>query len=519
VRGEATPAVDAAPVDPPSSGPGSWGLPLAVAVLACFFVGHVGMIQIPGMDAGVLVNASWMASQGMVPYRDFLTAVPPAFVLGGELAFRLLGPSWRSLVQLTGLWAAGALLLQWALLRALGMGRARALLLATTCIALVWLPIGWWWYNQFTASIVLLLLTAALVLSEQPQLRWPRAAFVVLTAGTCLAKVSLAPFALVASAVIVATGPARRRAFGLLLAGAALALLVLLVSGISPIGLLDCYRDAAGRLGDRRFDADRWAGLARPEGRRSLLLAGLLLVTALFPQRRASGPASLWAASPWSRRWLLLSALGVTLVALWVDNDHKSVATAILAAGVGAVLLMRTGPRSVVAMLLLGAMVVHGAELSLSRARTAGQPFHESVTPASVASKGVMAGVLGGPQLTAVEQDLAELPDLLGQWSVRSGELFVGPRIDWAYASLGLRPPAGLPLWWESYGDPAKPRAAEVIARFRSRPPRAAVILTNDLTFLPGPVIQLFVDQYVVIQKRATQVLVRRDVLPPDAAR
>src|ERR1700677_5061705 len=48
-------------------------------------------------NGGVLINAAWQQHLGRVPYRDYLTAAPPLFLLPTGWAFQLLGPAWSSL--------------------------------------------------------------------------------------------------------------------------------------------------------------------------------------------------------------------------------------------------------------------------------------------------------------------------------------------------------------------------------------------------------------------------------------
>ena len=63
---------------------------------------HWGNVQFSGMEGGVLVNTAWMLHLGYIPYRDFLTAVPPLFLLGAKASFLFRDvPSWNAMLGFT----------------------------------------------------------------------------------------------------------------------------------------------------------------------------------------------------------------------------------------------------------------------------------------------------------------------------------------------------------------------------------------------------------------------------------
>lgn len=79
---------------------------VVLAIVLAIIVLNRGNIQFGGMDGGVLVNAAWQLHLGYRPYVDVVTAVPPLFLIGNDLAFDFWGVNWRAMVRITAVFAA-----------------------------------------------------------------------------------------------------------------------------------------------------------------------------------------------------------------------------------------------------------------------------------------------------------------------------------------------------------------------------------------------------------------------------
>lgn len=66
-------------------------LNISISIILYFVNITLGNIQFGGMDGGVLVNAGWQYHLGYKPYTDFITAVPPIFLILAKIAVDIFG--------------------------------------------------------------------------------------------------------------------------------------------------------------------------------------------------------------------------------------------------------------------------------------------------------------------------------------------------------------------------------------------------------------------------------------------
>ena len=485
----------------------------AASLLIGFLILKLGMIQFGGMDGGVVTNSAWMISRGAIPYKDFLTAVPPAFIIGGSLAFKMFGPTWKALVQFTAVFAIITFLLHSWLLRKLGLSFLYASCLAFSCIALTWIPISWWWYNQMTSSFIILYLTCASVFAVKPDEKCVNIAFVLLASLVILSKVNLALLAILVGTVVAMTGGQKKKAMFLTITAIILATAFVLAMGVDFGDVANCYKDASARASDWTFLTGQVERMATKEARASLVIYFLGLcafMTSLLTEMKKQS----WK----ERKWALVYPVGsifLSLVGLMTNNDHRSVECAIGLSGLGAFLIKNKDGiiYKMITAIICISFSFHCLRLALQRTRIEAigpNLFYEKETLQKVPDEGFFQGLEAGPIFFQVYNQIQGLNEVIKNLNVGDGEIFFGPRIDWGYALLGVCPPNGLPLWWESYQSNHDERIQSAMKMFTEQKVKVCVFLPGDFTFMPQHIIELIQNNYNLVPADKIRVFVAK---------
>ena len=59
---------------------------------------YLGKAEFGGYDLSVLIDSGWRIMNSQIPTRDFVSTLPPSLYLAADIAFRLLGVSWSSIL-------------------------------------------------------------------------------------------------------------------------------------------------------------------------------------------------------------------------------------------------------------------------------------------------------------------------------------------------------------------------------------------------------------------------------------
>lgn len=458
---------------------------------------HFAFRQFGGMDGSVLVNGAWQQYVGGVAYRDFLTGVPPFHLLLGGLAFKLLGPTWSALTALAAVFSvlsfgAAVLLGSWCGLTFLeATFLSLALQATTTCLA------SWWWYNQVTSVIAALCLLSCGAVLKNPDSVWRWCAHAAACAFLVLCKLNVAA-PVFAGTLFVLLTCRWRRALGFTTAALAAVVAGLFSIGVDPIDILHEYL----RTSHRVLNTDNllhFAVLNDPwEAVPAILLAIIINGAGLLVcSQVASPPGGKLRAWGTSLGVLLLGALTSTIGFL-TNNDYNVgelppllVGSWVLAATIRSSWIHDAFVRYHMRCLtgILVALTCCGLLIGFHRLRvvsTGEGRFASYGAPLTRVEDGVFQGMFAIKRFHTTRQELKEFLAGAGGAKAVDGRVFIGPRIDFAYADLRLRSPRGLPLWWESVADDSP-----MVRRFLSIRFEYLVFLdigdgTPDVTFLPG---------------------------------
>jgi hypothetical protein len=392
------------------------------------------------------------------------------------------------------------------------MSAGWSLLLTFAVQSMTIFPVSWWWYNQVTAVLSCLFLSAALLLvSRSPQSAFDHVAFVVSAALLSLGKANVAgPLLVLVFALLIAIPRLRRKGTVLFGFAGALALAVLVIFRIDPLETLASYRYFAG-------DA-----LSIPRTVRFLLLnesnevvqtfalimcSGVAVVLVLLrvrvsPSGKRNVPRIEMALIPIKKEevpyvGIGFLGMGVGLWGMMTNNEFNMSDAAVMLLGIAAVTLppkirpTRTRRQSLIAALMIVSTVLlatNGLRYTVLRYRVRGVgpgAFFENAPLTTLAAPPLFRGVSVGPRLVRVLADMNAVLADAGYIGQPDAPVFFGPRIDFGYASYGIRPYRGLPTWWEFFGQDGRDGTDEMVKRFKSARFKLCIFLHRDYTFFP----------------------------------
>lgn len=227
-----------------------YGIGLALMAFIGLFILRCGMCQICGYNHSILVDFGWRLFKGQRAYVDFPCTVPVAFVLGPKFAFQWFGAYWKSIIDMTALFAMGTF--AWSLfLLAQLFGRGwTTLLWAMTVQAISPMMASFWWYSPITD------VTGALyALAAMYWLRRPTEKVAMISYGAALLlmatmKPNVAGVLIVGFSVILFVSPNHRwKALWVSLGSFALFVILLCLNHMSLFGMIAAYRSISARGG------------------------------------------------------------------------------------------------------------------------------------------------------------------------------------------------------------------------------------------------------------------------------
>jgi hypothetical protein len=511
---------------------------LAGVALLMALVSYVaGMQQYAGYDASMMVNLAYRLAIGQGAPQDFFSPMPPLFSLGSKAAFEWLGVRWSSLV-----WAGSV---SYAVLCALIIlvgrrlaGLPMAVLVGATSFALTGPVFGFWWHNPLAGLLGAL---ACLLFVEADRNRLTLAGFGIALGALLASKPNLA---VPVCAVLVAAmflpraygGMERRAALWVIAACALVFVAICVASGQGPLD----YWHSVAQIAEKRsgvivfwHEPQSWdtpLRVARSVSFLALALAvgaiGLRMLSLAESWRQAHARSSSPGPQAFRRALAAIAAVAGTVPALLFNGDwyHPS-----LPCLLGVLLLMApaeaaplrkgqlTRATAVLSAVLLAILAWISAADGLERARvftTGPKMFWEPQERLARIDGGFFDGMAAGPILSGFLREAGAATAAL-----RPKHAFFGPRVEFGYASFGLEPPKGVPLWMDPaaawpQGDEQRMAALfakgelEVLFFLDARRP--------DVTYMPRPVLEEIVRRYVNVTGmfgfEHCTVLVRRDI-------
>jgi hypothetical protein len=452
------------------------------------------------MDGSMLVNTGLQQYLGYRPYSEIVNGLPPLFVLGAGVAFRVWGLHYSSTVILLAFFVPACMIFEYWLLRKLAVPWLAASVFAFVTQAMPQLPSTYWWYNPITESVAILFVLAFLLFIRQPSARLPMFALWATATALLLAKPNIAGLLiLLAAGIGLLAKPLRRNTILLLGAAGVTALLILFAARASPFDLWHSYRIVSARVTQL---GKIWDFLYRNQHWEVVITAvyGVPALLALFEILRswpkfAKDSANHWAA--WQRTASAALAFGAMVVAFvgTATNNSANLQEAPLAlCGLGILLWTNWGtfnyPRSPAPVLFWLSAALWASEslfICVNRfgiAEVGPGAFFEVAPLVKLTAPGFFEGMSVGPRFVRTMDDIRKTLDGYRASTGRWPSVLFGPRMEFGYAAYSIRPPKGLPILWEAFEEDS-PASREMVRRFEEANFDMCIMLHNDYVFYP----------------------------------
>ena len=457
-----------------------WRTPygIAVIVLVCAaiaaFVIHFGNRQFGGYDFSILIDTGWKLANGQKPYLDFVCTVPPGFYLGLKYAFILFGISWNAQLYATAILGISSFLWTYWLLSALVKTRTAAFLLAFTIVCAALLTLDFWWYNNVTEIAATIFFLSCLRYSERPLDLPAQTSYVASLALVGLMKPNIAGVLCAGAVLLVFLSTAHKlRTAVLSVAAVVLATGFLAWNGIGVFDLLSSYlRISTG------WRAVALSGYGMREMPEWDMVRIILFFAAL------STPLLLARASLRSVAYMLLFpfAFLVSLFAMFTNGELKDVSWAIVVAAGGVLVFhpsANAGRLRRFYPALLCALIFSDLYMGAVRFRVEGvgpHMFYEWNAPLTATDRPFFRDLKASGRFRRV---VDQVGDAL---RANTQSVFLGPRMEFAYAAFGVPSPLHLPIWWHPARSFAPAQESNLLDIWRKEGFHTLIFLKDDPT-------------------------------------
>jgi len=407
-----------------------------------------GMRQFAAGDQGTVIDVGWRLINGQRPYIDFPCTVPPGFYLGAELAYRLFGVYWRSIVEFNSLWIFIWFAWTYALLRGVFENRLLAFWAALTCVAVTAVVDAFWWYNPITNASDALYAASVLAVFSAPRSPWRWISLCLSLFLAALMKPNVSGLVILGGSLsLFMYRPTR----WLVLAASAIALLIWLlvihIHGSTLQMVLGSYLSVGAKGASlERFLVD----IIWPDR----IVAFTLLFAAMAPWVAIARPRPSGSGPGWPLTIFALFCLLAGIDSFLINSDLKIddiplmlLSGLIIVAGRGQggrlVLPLNWTKYATVLCIWLSCIGLFEGALRY-RVHGGGDffEFKEDTRPFNIAFfQGFHAG-------TSVHQLVDDIAALCATRDMTNA--FFAERLQWAYAAYGLPSPKGMPLFWNA---------------------------------------------------------------------
>jgi len=495
----------------------------ALAFFAAFVALHryVGMRQIAGFDFGPMVHLAAQLSAGRHANVDFISPYPPVFGWGLEFAFKWMGASWRSLVDLGGAFGALGAIAFFFVWRKLIPSWLAGVLAVVAAIQSV-LFLGFWWYGPTVLWFSLLLVG---LLAQKGAFTPARAAAIAIFAALLLlskpntaAPILLLGFLHLALPVRFAGRGKPLLALGAMASSVVLALLACWALDFNVWAYARLLAQLSSRVGTPVALAQGlpWALDYQISGSIAFILAilGFLFfgsIRAVAQNASANGA------------WLCAALLLSFLASFFLNGEYPLASCPLIAAACALSAGRALNGKQVAAIAVCWALAgIHAGVKAIDRDRVLscgeGQFFEFGANV--VQQDGFFKGVTTGPRFADFTSETGNALRVLAPKTV-----FFGPRVEFGYAQFGYAPPRGLPLWWDpkSAYPMTHDSAVAVVRAWKAARFDLLVLDRDDATFLQPEIMQAIESDYLSVgpnfANHESSVYARRDWLAARAAR
>ncbi len=471
----------------------TWPATLVTACAIGLFVCYFGNKQFGGYDFSILIDTGWRLVSGQRPYADFVCTTPPGFYLGLKYAFAIFGASWNAQLYATAILGGVSFCWIFWLLSGLMESRLAGFLLTVAIECAAVLTLDFWWYNNVTAITATICFLSSLAFLKRPFSIGMQLSWIVSSALLCLMKPNVAGLLAGGAVVLMFVATGHRVRFALLtIAGCLLALTLLGINGISPVGLFASYAAAAaGRGAISNFGFREYAIFDLVRIRvcvAALSLPFLLWVPRFWKTVRQRDVAT--------AAYLLLFVLApaVSILGMFTNGELKDVEWSIFLASAGVLVFTSTDRwrlrRFYVAFLC--ALIASDLYIGAERVRVAGIGPHlffewdADVSPGTPFFDDLRASARFHAVVEQISEVLKQNPQ----------PVFFGPRLEFSYAVFGLGSPRHLPVWWHPGTSFRAADEPQLLAAWRGDRFATLIFLKNDYTYYSPAFLRLVEGSY-----------------------
>ena len=354
------------------------------------------------------------------------------------------------------------------------------------------MPASFLWHNGMTSASVILLLSSTWFLYKYPTERRNYIFYSVSVFITLQTKPNLAAPAILFTFLylFIMTKNLRREITFCVLVSFILVYAFLTTFDINPATVLSAYKVFSNRVLQPNnliyftFISAVWEKLLS-----FLLLLSCLIAFSLFsPHRETRAPS--FKVSRVEYLFLAISLL-ISFIGITTNNDFKIQEVSPIVTSIFLIMASKDQNLSITdrkPTFMFGISVLlfmsFGIGMSLFRLRIYEEgpdvffqngPLHQIETPA------FFNGVWAGQRLSDVLNELDAFTVKYGFYNNPRAPVFFGPRLDFAYATSGIEPRPGIPLWWEAFRDGVT-QTEEMVNHFKNQHYEFLVLLHCEKT-------------------------------------
>lgn len=460
------------------------GLIFVFAPLLALSVYKLAMYQFGGCDESYLATAAKHYADGLRPYVDFPSCMPPMFLAGIRASVLALGLRWANLAVLSAVFAFATSLWLYGLLRTVPIPRHWALALTAVFECSTMLLAPFWWYNNTTSISVLLFIASVFLCIHRPavSLAWISLAG---SLGMLLAAKPNAALICLSVPVLFVTVSGRQRVKVIVacLCAGGVALLICAIAQTPSLELAKAYHEV-GKLRGSPLLMYPFRGVTNiVENFAQGIFAIIVLICSLELLVRHG----LRRDRQWSVLAIMLIAIATGVEMTMTNGEPKPVDLVVLL-GVIAFLSMEPGTADAVSAearpMLAGLMIVFGVwsvffGATHLRILEIGEGAFFEHQPTRQIQTGYFAGLEAGPRFASIQE---QIKSALGRYPAK--KVFFGPRLESEYAAFNRRTIPVLPMQFAP-GDQYPPTWAPTLLReFKEQDPDLLVILKHDYSGL-----------------------------------
>ncbi|MGD0335662.1 MAG: hypothetical protein ABSB18_00975 [Candidatus Omnitrophota bacterium] len=471
---------------------------LGISVILAIFILQYGNMHADRRLAvsGIIVNVAWQMHLGYRPYHDFLTSIPPLFIMGCKYAFDLWGVRWNSLTILTLIFAEITYLSHVAILYKMRIGNWWSIFLPFTVQSLTLLLFPRWWFNQITSVIGCLFISASLLLYKKPKENFSQLVFLFIAAFLLLTKPNvMIPLVLFTFLVFISIPGFRLLIVKLLVSAALLATLLLLSAKINPFEVFSSYISASAPASFRLLKHLFYFFPFVNHSWEQIFILFIFFVPCLFGLGIILD--YVFKAGKSAIPYFVLALGGVISGFVSILTNHEIFLNGIaiiLFSFVIPILLLRPympvgRDRMLVSYFLMLSLFLFTADGLISMRRRL------ELKPSLVRLDYPLffKGTYATPRLTRILKQVDDVIKKEGYAGQSNASVFFGWNLDFAYAVYGIHPAMRMPLWWEPQFN-----TKEMILRFEKERFKTAVFFRGEYTYFPKELKDYLNKEYVV---------------------